>query len=203
MDPEHQDDDTAYSVVVNHEEQYSLWPSHREVPLGWTATGRSGCKDECLAFIETAWSDMRPLTLRRQLEAVRRDDVPGGPPLTEASSSLVARLATGRHPVEAASPPEGSATPLDEAVACRYVPIRFTDTRGGTLFRLRLDKAASRLLSVDLNQGTRAVHLEGELTLNRTRVRCVVDLDTTTLRGEGHLVPIPDPSPRSSSGERA
>jgi MbtH protein len=62
------DDTTIYSVVVNHEEQYSIWPADREVPLGWRAVGKTGTKTECLAYIEEVWTDMRPLSLRRKLK---------------------------------------------------------------------------------------------------------------------------------------
>ncbi|MFZ0421849.1 MAG: MbtH family protein [Xanthobacteraceae bacterium] len=61
-------DTTIYKVVVNHEEQYSIWPDWRELPLGWQATGKSGPKAECLAYISEVWTDMRPLSLRRQME---------------------------------------------------------------------------------------------------------------------------------------
>lgn len=56
----------AYRVVVNHEEQYSIWPLRREVPAGWRDAGKSGTHAECLAHIETVWIDMRPLSLRRR-----------------------------------------------------------------------------------------------------------------------------------------
>ena len=62
------DDSTRYQVVVNHEEQYSIWPADRAVPLGWQAEGFSGSKAECLAHIEAVWTDMRPLSLRRRME---------------------------------------------------------------------------------------------------------------------------------------
>jgi MbtH protein len=55
-------------VVVNHEEQYSIWPSGREIPAGWRETGRQGPKAECLEYINEVWTDMRPLSLRRQME---------------------------------------------------------------------------------------------------------------------------------------
>ncbi len=61
-------DSTVYSVVVNHEEQYSIWPADRERPLGWNDAGKTGSKQECLAYIEEVWTDMRPLSLRRQME---------------------------------------------------------------------------------------------------------------------------------------
>jgi MbtH protein len=54
----------THAVVVNEEEQYSIWPADREVPAGWTADGFTGAEDECLAYIEEHWTDMRPLSLR-------------------------------------------------------------------------------------------------------------------------------------------
>jgi len=62
------DKDTRYAVVINHEEQYSIWPTYRPVPNGWHATGMTGTEQECIAHIETVWTDMRPLSLRRFLE---------------------------------------------------------------------------------------------------------------------------------------
>ena len=62
-------DTTIYKVVVNHEEQYSIWPASRENPFGWQDGGKSGPKDECLAYIKEVWTDMRPLSLRKQMEA--------------------------------------------------------------------------------------------------------------------------------------
>ena len=61
-------DTTLYVVVVNHEEQYSIWPADRELPLGWNDAGKRGTKAECLAYIEEVWTDMRPLSLRRKME---------------------------------------------------------------------------------------------------------------------------------------
>ncbi len=62
------EDRTTYKVVMNHEEQYSIWPADRENPLGWTDVGKSGSKDECLAYIKEVWTDMRPLSLRKAME---------------------------------------------------------------------------------------------------------------------------------------
>lgn len=56
----------TYVVVRNHEEQYAIWPSYKEIPAGWQAAGKAGTKDECLAHISEAWSDMRPLSLRQR-----------------------------------------------------------------------------------------------------------------------------------------
>ncbi len=61
------EDTTTYRVVVNHEEQYSIWPVDREIPPGWREVGKSGPKAECLAYIKEVWTDMRPLSLRKQM----------------------------------------------------------------------------------------------------------------------------------------
>ncbi|SCG71161.1 MbtH protein [Micromonospora halophytica] len=55
---------TRYAVLVNHEEQYSLWPESAELPPGWRDVGVHGTKEECLAHIDRVWTDMRPLSLR-------------------------------------------------------------------------------------------------------------------------------------------
>ena len=65
MGQDEQEDTTIYKVVVNHEEQYSILPSYRDNPLGWTDAGKTGLKDECLAYIKDVWTDMRPLSLRK------------------------------------------------------------------------------------------------------------------------------------------
>jgi MbtH protein len=61
------EDTTIYKVVINHEEQYSIWPADREPPLGWQEVGKQGLKDECLAYIKDVWTDMRPLSLRQKM----------------------------------------------------------------------------------------------------------------------------------------
>jgi MbtH protein len=53
-----------YDVVVNDEEQYSIWAAGRSVPAGWNAVGISGSKDKCLEYIDEVWTDMRPKSLR-------------------------------------------------------------------------------------------------------------------------------------------
>lgn len=62
-------DNTVYKVVVNHEEQYSIWPAHRRIPLGWQDVGVEGGKDVCLEHIEKVWTDLRPLSLRKLMES--------------------------------------------------------------------------------------------------------------------------------------
>lgn len=68
MSDDEQDDLRTYRVVLNHEEQYSIWPADRENPPGWRDGGKSGSKAECLAYIAEVWTDMRPLSLRKAME---------------------------------------------------------------------------------------------------------------------------------------
>jgi MbtH protein len=68
MQQDEQEDKTIYKVVVNHEEQYSIWPVDKENALGWTDEGKSGSKEECLAYIKEVWTDMRPLSLRKKMD---------------------------------------------------------------------------------------------------------------------------------------
>lgn len=64
MPTEANEDARTYIVLVNHEEQYSIWLADREIPLGWSAVGKPGSKAECLAYVKEVWTDMRPLSLR-------------------------------------------------------------------------------------------------------------------------------------------
>ena len=70
-----------FQVVANHEEQYSVWPTFKEVPAGWMAVGPTGTKDACLDYIERVWTDMRPKSLRDALAA-------GSTPSAEASEDV-------------------------------------------------------------------------------------------------------------------
>jgi len=64
-------DARQHMVVVNDEEQYSTWPAGRELPAGWRSDGFAGTEEECLAHIESVWTDMRPLSLRRAMDELR------------------------------------------------------------------------------------------------------------------------------------
>jgi MbtH protein len=61
-------DEARFTVVRNHEEQYSIWPFGKALPAGWEDVGTSGSKQACLEYIERTWTDMRPLSLRRKMD---------------------------------------------------------------------------------------------------------------------------------------
>ncbi len=57
----------TFTVVRNDEDQYSIWPAGRDLPPGWLSVGVTGSREECLAHIDTVWTDMRPRTLRERM----------------------------------------------------------------------------------------------------------------------------------------
>lgn len=68
MSRNEEDDNRIYQAVVNHEEQYSIWPADKQLPLGWKPAGKNGTKKECLEYIGEVWTDMRPLSLRKKMQ---------------------------------------------------------------------------------------------------------------------------------------
>jgi MbtH protein len=66
-----EDDKSEYVVVINKEEQYSLWPAFKTIPAGWSATGTRGSRKVCLDWIEQVWTDMRPKSLRDAMDGAR------------------------------------------------------------------------------------------------------------------------------------
>jgi MbtH protein len=62
------DDDARYQVLVNDEEQYSLWLADQDIPAGWRPVGKEGSKAECMEYVDEVWTDMRPRSLREQMD---------------------------------------------------------------------------------------------------------------------------------------
>lgn len=198
MDQDDREDTTIYEVVVNHEEQYSIWPTEREMPLGWKAVGKSGLKQDCLDYIETVWTDMRPLSLRRQMAALAAEPPPPPPPPSEVTASapsrtgddLVDRLSEGEHPVVLSLKQDQIAQELQACLDRGYIHIKFTNTQGGTELGVRLEPDRCDLSQADMANGHGEAHLEGGLTLNAVPVRCIANIDLGTLTGMGQLEPL-------------
>jgi len=66
-------EDGEFLVLVNEEQQYSLWPAFLDIPIGWKATGPKGNRKTCLDWVEKTWTDMRPASLVRQMEEDARE----------------------------------------------------------------------------------------------------------------------------------
>jgi uncharacterized protein YbdZ (MbtH family) len=191
-DPD-KEDHTTYKVVVNHEEQYSIWPDYKQNALGWKDVGKAGSKAECLAYIKEVWTDMRPLSLRKKMEALENNPpAPLVAPTSEVKheKSLVDRLCEGKHEVEVGLRAEKTVARFKKAVDSNYVHIKFTKTKGGTELGFPLDKNSSDFTVADFENGKGTAHLEGSLILDYVMVKCVVDIDLSTLQGTGQLVKV-------------
>jgi len=187
------EDTTIYKVVMNHEEQYSIWPDYKDIPPGWKHAGKTGPKPECLSYIKQVWTDMRPLSLRQRMEELANNPVPPATrsdPGEPSEKSLVDKLCEMDHPVEVSVKPSGDLKLFKEAIDRQYIHIRFPQTKGGTDLGFRLDQNASDFSAADFENRKGNAHVEGGLTLDYIKVRCVADIDLGTLKGSGRLVKI-------------
>lgn len=101
---------------------------------------------------------------------------------------LVERLSRGDHPVVVGGPRPTLEEFRRRVEELGYVFIKFTQTRGGTDLGVRLDKSATNLQGASFEQASGLVHVEGTLTLNYVKVRCIADIHLETLQGTGQLV---------------
>ena len=200
---ERDEDNREYRVLVNGEEQYSLWLADLSVPTnGWKDTGVKGSKAECLKYVGEVWTDMRPKSLRDHMEAFAKkqaEDRAAGrlPPEPEPVrrepprvNDLVQRLCEGQHHVSAER--YKSAADFKQAIDNGYVLLKFTETKGGTELGVRLDKSQTVLDGVDFEAGTGTVKVCGTLVLNYNEVEFPAEVDISNLQGKGCLRLIAD-----------
>jgi hypothetical protein len=103
-------------------------------------------------------------------------------------NELVQRLAEGDYPVSVGGPNPSLEEFQKRVEDIGYAFIKFTGTRGGTDLGVRVDKSATDLSQAHFAERSGKAHVEGTLTLNYVEVRCIADIDLTTLDGTGHLV---------------
>ncbi len=103
-------------------------------------------------------------------------------------NELVQRLSEGSHPVSVGGPQPTLEELHKRVTELQYVFIKFTATRGGTDLGVRVDSGATDLSHANFDLGTGSAHIEGTLTLNYIKVRCIADIDLATLKGTGHLL---------------
>jgi hypothetical protein len=108
---------------------------------------------------------------------------------------LVERLSKGDHSVTVGGPKPSLTEFKNRVEDMGYVFIKFTDTKGGTDLGVRVDKSATDLSKAYFDQATGVVHVEGTLTLNYVKVRCIADIDLETLNGTGHLMALEEVYP--------
>ena len=183
------EDNTIYKVVMNHEGQYSIWPDYKGIPLGWQHSGKTGTKADCLAYIKEVWTDMRPLSLRKRMDESKTFPAPSRVIGTRSrEKSLVERLCEGDHPIEVILRPERTLSLLRDAIDRAYVQVRFMETAGGTEVGLRLDNEKSIFALAPAGDREGTLHIEGNLTLDFVKVKCVADIDLNSMDGRGRLV---------------
>ncbi|HEY2391508.1 MAG TPA: MbtH family NRPS accessory protein [Candidatus Angelobacter sp.] len=183
-----------YRVVVNDEEQYSIWPAHRTNPPGWHDTVKTGFKEECLAYVKEVWTDMMPLSLRRKMDEAQRhlvesaaEDEIRKSTRVDDKDDLVYRLSQKDQPVELSLSARKSTQAFRDRIEQGLVHLKFTGTQGYTELGIDLDREAVKIQQADFENRTGTVHLEGTLTLNFQKVRCIADIDLETLTGRARL----------------
>jgi len=194
------DDKITYKVVMNGEEQYSIWPRERDNAPGWHDEGTVGLKKECLERIGKVWTDMRPLSLRKHMEEHARKMAEHAKQPAAGSEAAVAepaqpqsgqkrlpaiveKLSRGDHPVTLARYKDTA--DFQQAIVRGTVLVKFTGTQGGTEIGISLDEASK---AVDL--AAEKIDLRGSLTLDYQPVVCSVSVDVASRTGVGHLEPI-------------
>jgi uncharacterized protein YbdZ (MbtH family) len=190
MSWDEEEDTQTYKVVVNHEEQYTIWPADRDNSLGWKDVGKEGSKEECLDHIPEVWTDMLPLSLRKKTEEHAAPLAPEAPSpsVDDGGNDLVRKLAEGEHRVVFRARGDDPVGELKRCIDRDYVHVKFTETRGGTELGFRLDGERTDLSRADFANGKGRVHLAGRLTLDYVPVRCEAALDLESMEGTGHLV---------------
>jgi uncharacterized protein YbdZ (MbtH family) len=178
------DDSRVYSVVVNDEEQYSIWPRERTLPKGWRGAGFEGVLSACLEHIERVWTDMRPLSLRRYLESQAHDTRPSAesrepnfPP-----ENLVERLCRGEQSVKVGLRSTPDPRGVEAAVQRGHLHLEFTGTQGGTNVGIQIDPTQTTLDAAFLAGSGRA-RIVGSFVLDFVPLTCVAEIDGRTLSG--------------------
>jgi uncharacterized protein YbdZ (MbtH family) len=181
-----------FTVVVNDEEQYSIWEVGRPVPAGWNEVGVAGTKQECLDHIEQAWTDLRPRSVREHLARLHADPAGFAPvepdPADEPVPDLPARLATAQL-VQAVCRPESATGPFLSRMDAGFVHILFPGTRGGTELGITVDPDASDWSRADPARTTGTVRVVGDVVLDFQPLRCVAEIDLASLSGQGWVEP--------------
>ena len=186
------DEDGRFYVLVNDEDQHSLWPTFSEVPAGWRVVFGEDSRKACLEYVEANWTDMRPKSLRERL-AAGLGTVETAPEEDEGDP-LVQRLSAGSHPVVVAGVGDrGDAEAIErfrQRMERGHVNVLFTGTRGGTELSLRFDPQSVDRSRCDFARRSGNLALAAELNLDGVDVRCEVDLSLAELAGTGRLVPL-------------
>lgn len=164
-----------YNVVVNSEEQYSIWPEKKSLPAGWNFVGFKGSKENCLDHIQVIWTDMRPLSLRKSLEKIGSEKLKTVP--TAKKGNLVEALCQDQHIVLFDSDIL-SFKDLEERLGEKFLYLYFPNTKGGTSIGMGVDHYSFEKSGKNTNQ----VHILGHFSLDYTNIRCSISVEMGSMK---------------------
>jgi len=177
-----------YLVVVNEEEQYSIWPSYKTIPMGWKEEGFQGSKESCLDHIGKVWKDMRPLSLRKRMELRKNElekhirEIETQPAELPPKSQTVEFLLRGEHPFQVHSS-QASVQEFNRAIEMGCIYLVFTNTIGQTCLRIDFSQI-HRYEESDLESCT----LKGSLELDFVPLSCSLQIDISSMKGIGSFM---------------
>lgn len=172
-----QDSSASYKVVINDEEQYSIWAADAQNPPGWCDAGISGSRRECLDYIARVWIDIRPLSLRRRM-AQGAASVQPAATVPTAPDDLLTRLSIEKQAVQLIR-----SRTIREDLDAGYVHLQFSRALGGTELGIRLDPSSCDYSYADLDAEVGIIRIGGGLVLNSEEMRCAAEIELTTLAG--------------------
>ena len=174
-----------YEVVVNSDEEYSIWPGALgDPPRGWQLVSVRGVKGYCLDYIDEKWTDRRPSSLRRGAGASVDVAVRAEPlAVPQGAGGLVDVLTDVRHPITGTVPPTFTTERLRMALGTGFLHLCLRGSHGSTTVALKLDRSACDFDASVGERGERVHRLQGTCELDGALLRCVVEIDATTMSG--------------------
>ena len=167
-----------YRVVINDEEQYSIWALWKDIPEGWYEVGVDGTEDKCLSYIEENWKDIRPLSLRKRLKELE-DSEQEWEEIEVVEPSLIDRLISKKTAVEVVA--DGWSDFVREA-ANGYIHIKFTETNGGTEIGIDIPKISKSDLE-KLKSKNEKLFVTSSFSLDYVNLEVKIWIDLSDLTG--------------------
>ncbi|MBS0628775.1 MAG: MbtH family protein [Verrucomicrobia bacterium] len=174
-------------VVINDEEQYSIWPSFKNIPAGWKREGFEGSKEACLEHISKVWTDMRPLSLRSRMESRKNEleklikEIQTQPAESPPKSSTVDFLLGGDRPFHV-HPSQTTPQEFNRALEIGSIHLVFTGTKGETCLRIDFPKKDS----INAHPPGSCL-IEGMLELDFVPLCCSANIDLSSMKGFGRF----------------
>lgn len=181
------DSPTNYKVVINEEEQYSVWAADVRNPPGWRDAGMSGSRQDCLDYIAKVWTNMCPLSVRRRLaqNELTQDAGMAEPQAIErtAPDDLLTRICVEKQAVQLIR-----SRTIREDLDAGYVHLQFSRAGDEIELGIRLVPSSCDYGYADLDAEVGTIRIGGDLVLNSHKLNCAAEIHLTTLTGIATLV---------------